>query len=376
MLWDEPRVPSPSGPSRRDWVLLGAVFACALFELAVRPELTWNSAEVLASVAVLPALLWRRQRPFAMLLLAFGACTLIELSSFVTGRDLALMNTLGFLLLLPYALFRWGSGPEAMIGLPIMLLAASIDFLSGPVSLADVVGGFAVLSASMALGAAARYRERAHERGVQQAKLDEREQLARDLHDTVAHHVSAIAIRAQAGLAVADARPGAATDALRVIAAEASRTLAEMRAIVRVLRRDDAPELSPQPQLGDLARLASVASEGPKVEVLLSGDVEQVSPSLFGTIYRLAQESITNAQKHALRATRIEVSVCADATSVRLSVRDDGERSTARASAAKGYGLIGMSERAQLLGGTCTAGPAPDRGWTVTVVLPRAEVNL
>jgi signal transduction histidine kinase len=98
------------------------------------------------------------------------------------------------------------------------------------------MGGFAVLLASVALGEAFRYRAGARVRGLDQMRLLEREGLARDLHDTVAHHVSAIAIRAQAGLATAASHPDAATDALQVIEAEASRTLAEMRSMVRVLR--------------------------------------------------------------------------------------------------------------------------------------------
>jgi signal transduction histidine kinase len=82
------------------------------------------------------------------------------------------------------------------------------------------------------------------------------------------------------------------------------------------------------------------------------------------------QESVTNARRHARHATRIEVRVTVDDTAVRLRVSDDGDTSPIRPSP-PGYGLIGMIERADLLGGTCAAGPGPDRGWTVTAVLPR-----
>ena len=85
-------------------------------------------------------------------------------------------------------------------------------------------------------------------------------------------------------------------------------------------------------------------------------------------MYRLAQESVTNAQRHARNATRIAVLVAGDATSVRLRVRDDGEGGQ---NVSPGYGLIGMIERADLLGGVFEAGPDPDGGWTVTAVLPR-----
>ncbi|MFC7592986.1 sensor histidine kinase [Nonomuraea antimicrobica] len=231
--------------------------------------------------------------------------------------------------------------------------------------------------AAVALGGAFRYRARARMRELDQVKLLEREQLARDLHDTVAHHVSAMAIRAQAGIATAAANPGAAADAavdaLRVIEAEASRTLAEMRTMVRVLRRDEssAPELAPHPRLDDLRRLAGRPRVGPSVEVEIEGEVDDLAPSVGTALYRIAQESVTNARRHARHATRIEVSVAADDASVRLRVTDDGDSTAGRPVAASGYGLLGMIERAGLLGGTCEAGPNPGRGWTVTAVLPR-----
>jgi signal transduction histidine kinase len=238
----------------------------------------------------------------------------------------------------------------------------------GYLSLADTAAGFGVLSTACALGAALRYREKSRTRELDQVKLLERERLARDLHDIVAHHVSAIAIRAQAGIATAAVQPAAAIDALHVIAAEASRALAEMRSMVRVLRRDQPAELAPAPRIGDLEQLASRAHTGPLVDVEIRGDVEDLLPSVGTAIYHLAQESVTNARRHARQATRISVQVNADSTSVRLRVHDDGEAS---GSASPGYGLIGMIERADLLGGTCEAGPNPGRGWTVTAVLPR-----
>jgi signal transduction histidine kinase len=233
-----------------------------------------------------------------------------------------------------------------------------------------VIAAFAVMSAAIALGVALRFRARARLRELDQVKLLEREQLARDLHDTVAHHISAMAIRAQAGLATSAARPDAAADALHVIEAEAARALDEMRAMVRVLRQDQPADLEPGRGIADLEQLASHRASGPAVLVEFSGHLHDLPPSVGSALYRLAQESITNARRHARHATRIEVRVAADDTSVHLRVSDDGESSLVRRP--PGYGLIGMMERADLLGGTCTAGPGPNRGWTVTAVLPRA----
>jgi signal transduction histidine kinase len=180
-----------------------------------------------------------------------------------------------------------------------------------------------------------------------------------------------MAIRAQAGIAMSATDPAAAVDALRVIEAEASRALAEMRAMVRVLRDAEPADREPSPRIGDLERLATRSRTGPAVDVELRGDLDDLPPSVGAAIFRLAQESVTNARRHARHATRIEVRVAADETAVRLRVSDDGDSGAGPAAGSTGYGLIGMTERADLLGGTFEAGPNPDRGWTVTAVLPR-----
>ncbi|XXX73639.1 sensor histidine kinase [Sorangium sp. So ce134] len=367
----EPRAPHPPGTGTRDWVLLGALVAIGLLELTAKLDRSWTSAPLLVGVALTPTVLWRRSRPLLMVSIAFGATAAIALAQLVTGSDLPSLHTTVFLLLLPYSLFRWGAGRDVAMGSTVILVAVSLGLLADRAKASDVIGGFAVVLSAMALGAAVRYRARARSHELEQVKMREREQLARDLHDTVAHHVSAIAIRAQAGLATSSTNPAAAVDALRVIETEASRTLSEMRAMVRFLRRDESADLAPTPRIADLDGLARRSAEGPEVHVDVSGDLDDLSPSVSAAIYRLAQESITNARRHARHATRIDVGVSADHDSVRLRVSDDGAPTSARQPASMGYGLLGMIERAELLGGTCHAGPSPERGWTVTAVLPR-----
>jgi signal transduction histidine kinase len=370
-LWFEPRAPSPRGPGKRDGLLLAVLVAIGLVEGAARPELSWSSASLIVGIALMPTVLWRRSRPLMMVSIAFGAMAALSLARLVTGHQLPPLHTGIFLLLLPYALFRWGAGREVMIGSLVILADASFGLLSEQDKVSDIIAGFAVLLTAMALGVALRYRNRARSQELEQVKLREREELARDLHDTVAHHVSAIAVRAQAGLATLSTNPAAAADALRVIEAEASRTLAEMRAMVRILRRDESAELVLNPGIAELERLADPSAGGPDIDVDVSEDTGQLSPAVSAAIYRLAQESITNARRHARHATRIQVEVTVDETSVRLRVTDDGDIAHLRRSALAGYGLVGMTERAEQLGGTCQAGPNPERGWTVTAVLPR-----
>lgn len=370
-IWLEPRAAQGHGPNWRDWILVGALLFAAMLEVAVRPDLPSAGVSLAITIGLLPTLPWRRSRPLAMASTAFGATACIAVARLATGQAFPELSTAAFLLLLPYSLFRWGSGRERVAGATFVLSSSALGLVSYLNRPDDVASGLAVVLTAMAFGSAARHRARARSHELEQAKLLERERLARDLHDTVAHHVSAIAIRAQAGLAVSATVPDAAVDALRLIETEASRTLAEMRAIVRNLRRDEGAELAPIPRIEDLERLATRSAGGPAVEVDVSGRIAELSPSISAAIFRVAQESITNARRHARNATRIEVGVVADESSVRLRVRDDGDPAHDRTS--KGYGLVGMIERAELLGGTCHAGPDLERGWTVTAVLPCRE---
>lgn len=366
-VWDEPRPFTPPPRVWRDWVLVGVLVPLTVLEGLLRPDLPSRVAWVIVVAALVPTLLWRRTRPLLMVVIVVATTSL---TSLLTGSA-AQLNTMAFVLILPYSLFRWGSRRDCIIGFAVLLVMAAVTTVTRYTGPGDAIGGFAVLFASLTLGEAFRYRAGARIRELDQIKLLEREGLARDLHDTVAHHVSAIAIRAQAGLATAASHPDAATDALRVIEAEASRTLAEMRSMVRVLRRNDPPELAPGPRISDLEQLRDLDRGGPFVDVELIGDVDTVPAPVATGIYRLAQESVTNARRHARHATRIEVRVVADDRWVRLRVSDDGELHRTRTGPPSGYGLVGMIERANLLGGTCEAGPGPDRGWTVSVVLPK-----
>lgn len=355
----------------RDRVLVGVLVALTLVQGALKPEVPHRAVWVLVTVAILVTLPWRRTKPLPTVTVAFLASAV---TTVLLGGEQSGIDTMAAMLLLPYALFRWASGRDIVIGSVVVLAGAGVGIVTAGLRAADALGGLTVLSSAIALGLALRYRARAKARELDQVKLMERERLARELHDTVAHHVSAIAIRAQAGLATAAARPEAATDALRVIETEAARTLTEMRTIVRALRMDRPPDvidLHPNPGIADLERLTRGPGDGPSVEVECRGPVDYLSPAVGAAIFRLAQESVTNALRHAENATRVRVRVAAEDTTVRLLVCDDGDSRPGRTIPMAGFGISGMIERAALLGGTCAAGPSPGRGWMVTAMLPR-----
>ena len=368
-LWAEPRAPDPPSRVWRDWALVGALVPVAVLEGVLREDLVWRVASVVVALALLPTLLWRRTHPLAAVVAAFGLLTVVDVASLAAGVDWMGLDTNVFVILLVYALFRWGSGREAAVGLAFVSIPVVLSADEVPAS--NVVEGGLFVLAVAAVGVAVRYQNKARSRGMDQVKLLEREQLARELHDTVAHHVSAIAIRAQAGRVVASSDPAAALDALVVIEEEASRTLAEMRAMVGALRHGEEPDLSPQRGVADIERLVTVNGARPQVDLELSGDLDGLRPSVDAALYRLAQESITNALRHARRATRIHVTVSGDDDCVRLTVGDDGDAGAFDPRSASGFGLIGMAERAKLLGGTLKAGPNRNGGWTVQAVLPR-----
>ena len=138
--------------------------------------------------------------------------------------------------------------------------------------------------------------------------------------------------------------------------------------MVRVLRDDESVAYSPQLGVADLPALAR-ADATPTVEVSVDGSLPQLARPVDAALYRLAQESLTNAVRHARGATRVRIDVRPEGRFVRLLVTDDG-RLEPRRVPAPGFGLLGMSERAQFLGGTLSAGPRPEGGWVVEAVLP------
>lgn len=361
----EPRAPDPPARLWWDWVVVGALLVTAAGEAIFRPDVPWRPLATVVALLVIPVLLWRRTYPLLATAVGFGGAMVLHVPMILDDVADVGLDSMVCVILLPYALYRWASGREALIGTAIVAVPAGLG-LAATETVGDQIGGATFLVAAFALGAAMRYRAVARGREVQQVRTLERGELARELHDTVAHHVSAIAIQAQAGRAVAATDPAAALEALAVIEAEASRTLSEMRTMVGVLRDGDDVDYAPQRGIDDLDELTRMS---PLVQVRCVGNLADLPQPVEVAVYRICQESITNAVRHAHHPTRVSVEVRGEAGVVRLRVHDDGE--AARLSTGVGYGLLGMAERSKLLGGACQAGPDPAGGWTVEATLPR-----
>ena len=371
-LWVEPRPTNPPVPGPRDWVLVAVLIGWSVVEAALRHDLAPRPLLLLAALGVIGPQLWRRAHPLVAVVVCFGTLTIVDSVRVLTGWPGTLLNSTLAALILAYALCRWGSGREAACGLGVILLWLPVAIVAEPTGPAEKVAGYAFFLFAAALGAAIRYRAKVRLRDLDQARTREREQLARELHDTVAHHVSGIAIQAQAGQAIAASHPDRAVEALAVIEDAATRTLTELRAIVGVLRGPQDTKFAPQPGVAELLQLATDDLTRPRVTVTLSGQLDDLSPALGAALYRLAQESVTNARRHARHATQVTVAVTAEADRVRLTIDDDGS-SVAGGRAPAGYGLVGMQERTSLLGGTFHAGPMAEHGWRVEASLPRTN---
>ena len=357
---------------------MAVLVTSSFVEMLLRDDRAWAPLVVSVSLVVAACLLWRRTQPLAAFAVAFGVLLAFDVVRIVAapaqGLPVGPVDSTGLLsvagvLLLPYALLRWGAGREAALGLALMLVWLPVTHVADPTSPAEMVAGYGFFLFSAALGAAVRYRTSSRVREIEQVRLRQRNELARELHDTVGHRVSAIAVQAQAGRALSAADPVRALATLVTIEEEASRTLKEMRALVGVLRDGTDAGLAPRRGLADLERLARPGGEVLGVRVQVSSDVDAVDPAVSTALYLIAAEAVTNATRHASGATQVTVDVAASRGQVRLRVHDDGAASTA-GSAPAGFGLRGMAERASLLGGTLRAGPDPGGGWSVDASLP------
>lgn len=206
---------------------------------------------------------------------------------------------------------------------------------------------------------------RAHE-----AVVVERARIARELHDVIAHNVSVMGVQAMAaGRILADGQPEV-RESLRTIEVTGRETIDEMRRMLGVLRRgDDELALAPQPGLRDLEALAAqVRAAGVEVDVRVEGSVRALPIGLDLSAYRIVQEAMTNALKHAAGG-RVHVTIRYLADAVEVEVVDDG-RGGATDVGAGGHGLVGMRERVAMYGGRLDAGKQTTGGWRIAAHLP------
>jgi signal transduction histidine kinase len=260
-----------------------------------------------------------------------------------------------------------------------------------PVALGSVIQTELAVLAAWTLGTWARERqayigvveeratlaEQSREEEARRAVRDERERIAREMHDIVTHHVSVIAIQAGAAERALERRPEDARQAVTAIGTTARQALGDMRTMLGVLGPSPAVadgEAAPEPmpgldRLGEL--LESVRAAGLPVELSVRGERRRLDPGVELSAYRIIQEALTNTLKHA-HGARSTVAVEYGPTDLELRVEDAGGSGAGDlADAGQGRGLIGMRERAAMFGGELEAGPSPT-GFRVRARLPLA----
>ena len=274
-----------------------------------------------------------------------------------------------------------------------LLVADSVDVRLGVdtvVSAASIlVSGILIAVASAAVGSWVALRRRhdldtlaraaeslEHQAALTRAAVSaERTRMARELHDVAAHHLTALVVQAGAAERLVDLDPDRAKDSLRGIRVQGRETLDALRSIVGILRQTSDADAdggeagtAPVPGLADLPGLVAAArASGTEVEERASGDLPVLAPLADVTAYRTVQESLANARRHAPGSA---VTLTLDARSARLALEVENPLPAAAPATAPGYGLVGMRERAALVGGRLEAGPTASGTWRVRLELP------
>lgn len=349
------------------------------------------SADLEASGAVLVALVssavaLRRRLPVPALLGAF-ACVLVATGA-AYATDVQLPWTyIGFWVLLFGVGLREPRPPVALVTMVIAVIALTA---AGAQPGADafalderIRASLAVLgmsAASFLLGQQIRSKRdqiaREQAQAARSAVVAERSRIAQEMHDIIGHNLSVMTSLANGGAVAVRSSPDDAIEAFHAIGRVSRSSVRDVRRVLEVLRQDHSSEgmsLDPQPGLDDLpALVASVEDAGADVSLQLSGDLVGLSATLQLAIYRLVQESLTNALRHAGPHARIDVRVCQDDDGTVVLVEDDGSGTGSVAPQHRpgvGHGILGMRERAESLGGSLSAGPSSD-GWTVRAHIP------
>jgi signal transduction histidine kinase len=333
-----------------------------------------------ALLYTLPLLLRRR---FPLLAPAFVFAVHTALS-FADPQALGSLDTgLLSVMLAFWVMGACNQGQQAVagLGLGLAMLAVvaheDVRVSYGEAAQAAVLGSLTWLAALLLAGRARRIAhaeqraarlEQNQEERARAAVADERARIARELHDVIAHSVSVMTVQAGAARLLLSGDPQRAVPPLLAVEETGRQALAEMRRLLGILRADaDEPVLAPQPGLADVPRLAAAVREaGLPVELAVQGTHRPLPAGVELAAYRILQEALTNAIKHA-GAARAQVTVRYAAEAVLLEVRDDGQAAYVDG---QGHGLIGMRERAALYGGELAAGPLPTGGFAVRARLP------
>lgn len=352
------------------WLGVDVVF------VAAGRSVLWGSATVLTGFCVAAIVLWRRRSGVDATHVAavtYVASAVATLTGLVLGQPSMSFAEQLALAVVTVAALRHADDRTTLL----LCAGAGVVIVASPYlrfELGTTTTAFTILSAlgwggTVAIGLLLREAGSRRASLLERARADERLELARDLHDVVAHQVTGIVVAAQAARVVAPADPDVAT-ALAAIETAGADALAAMRAMVGVLRGGEAGR-APGAELGGIPEMVRrFDPDGARVRLIADPGFEHaVLPAgVAATGYRVVQEALTNVRRHAPGATRVEVEVRLRSDELVVGVRNDGAGGGPPTK--PGFGLAGMAERVGALDGTLHAGPAGNGVWTVTARLP------
>jgi signal transduction histidine kinase len=373
------------GPVGFDRALAAVFLAGAALEVAsIRATPGQRLVVAVLELATAALVLWRRRIPAAGLTV-FAASLVIESEM---SEKLANGVTVPFvsLFVLAYSLGAYAERRQMLAGAIVAAIGMTYQIASTSATWGDAIGGIffasVFLGAPLLVGRTMRNRrllaaalaeknevlEREQELRARRAVEEERDRIARELHDVVAHSISLMTVQAEAVSRVATRMPEQARTSLQTIEDTGREALTEMRRLLGVLRRgDESMELAPQPSLGQVRLLVDRArAAGLQVELRIEGEARHLSAGVDLAAYRVVQEALTDALARA-GARNVTVSVRYGERNVRLEVSDDG--SAFREGGDTGE-LSGMRERVALYGGDLEVGPAAGEGYAVRARLP------
>lgn len=251
----------------------------------------------------------------------------------------------------------------------------------GAILLFGFVGllGYALRALRLARGRLVEQETLTEEERARRTLLEERSRIARELHDVVAHHMSVISIQAQVAPHLVENPPEELKENLAGIRQNALEALTELRRVLGVLRSeqpdDPVAPRHPQPTLAELDGLVdNVRGAGLDVSVEIAGSRRPLAPGVELTAYRIVQEALSNCLRHA-PGSRVEVGIAYGPRDLHLCIANTAPTGPAPPSHGAGHGLLGMRERAGMLGGEFAAGPHPEGGYEVSAVLPMDARN-
>jgi signal transduction histidine kinase len=372
-------------PRAADAALAIAVFLATVFvtegpgdALAIRHLGDVPVLALLDFAVASAALYWRRRAPLAVLGVALTTWAVTIGSGYadVGGVAIIALYSAG-----RYATRdRWG-----YMGVAAAIAVVVIDGLTDSAPWGEILFGAVVMELAWYVGHRLRLRsERAAQLLREQAAearrivTEERTRIARELHDVVAHRVSLMTVQAGAAKAVAAQDPEGARQAMGAVEQAGRQALDELRHLLGVLRPGaDLDGLGPQPGLADLPRLVEqIRGAGVDVSLATDGVSAELPARVDLFAYRIVQEALTNVLKHAGPGAHTQVRLSTNRSGIVIEVLDDGQGSIVMPGSApaqggaRGHGIVGMRERALLLGGTLDAGPRRGGGFQVVACLP------